>query len=163
MKILLIYPYPLYDRAQEEDIKPVPIGVYYVAALLKENKYDVEVLNWYNIHKTPEKVGEVLHEKKPDVIGFSILNANRWGGIEIADIAKQINPDVKIVFGGVSATFLWKHFLTHFPQIDYIVIGEGEYAFLKLVRLIEKGRYKEIGGIKGIALRKNGQVTKTNS
>ena len=161
MKILLIYPYPLYDRSQEEDIKPVPIGVYYVAALLKENKYDVEILNWYNIHKTPERIDQAFHEKKPDIIGFSILNANRWGGIEIADIAKQINPDVKIVFGGVSATFLWKHFLTHFPQIDYIVIGEGEYAFLKLVRLIEKGRYKEIGGIKGIAFRKNGSVTKT--
>ena len=161
MKILLIYPYPLYDRAQEEDIKPVPIGVYYVAALLKENKYDVEVLNWHNIHKTPEKVGEVLHEKKPDVIGFSILNANRWGGIEIADIAKQITPDVKIVFGGVAATFLWKHFLKHFPHIDYIVIGEGEYAFLKLVRSIEKGKSKGLGAIKGIAYRKNGKATKT--
>jgi radical SAM superfamily enzyme YgiQ (UPF0313 family) len=161
MKILLIYPYPLYDRSQEEDIKPVPIGVYYVGALLKEKKYDVEILNWYNIHKTPEKIAEVLHEKKPDVIGFSILNANRWGGIEIAEIAKQINPDVKIVFGGVAATFLWKHFLTHFPQIDYVVIGEGEYTFLKLVRLIEKGKFKGLGEIKGIAFRKNGKVTKT--
>ena len=36
--------------------------------------------------------------------GFSILQANRWGGIEIARIAKQIDPKVKIVFGGVSAT-----------------------------------------------------------
>ena len=59
MKILLIYPYPLYDRSQEEDIKPVPIGLYYVGAVLKENNYDVEILNWYKIHKTPEKIGEV--------------------------------------------------------------------------------------------------------
>jgi hypothetical protein len=105
MKILLIYPYPLHDRSQEEDIKPVPIGLYYVGAVLKENNYDVEILNWYNIHKTPEKIGEVLSEKKPDVIGFSILNMNRWGGLEIAQIAKQINPEVKIVFGGVAALF----------------------------------------------------------
>ncbi|MBW1744681.1 MAG: radical SAM protein, partial [Deltaproteobacteria bacterium] len=88
-------------------------------------------------------------------------NANRRGGIEIAEIAKQINPDVKIVFGGVAATFLWKHFLKHFPQIDYVVIGEGEYTFLKLVRLIENGQYKGLGEIKGIAFRKNGKVTKT--
>ncbi len=161
MKILLIYPYPLYDRSQEEDIKPVPIGVYYIGAVLKENHYDVEVLNWYNIHKTPQKIAEVLLEKKPDIIGFSILNANRWGGIEIAQIAKQINPDVKIVFGGVAATFLWKHFLKHFPQIDFVVIGEGEYAFLNLVKSIEKGNYRNTKNIKGIAFRKKGKIVKT--
>lgn len=161
MKIQLIYPYPLYDRSQEEDIRPMPIGVYYVGAVLKENQYDVEVLNWYNIHKTPQKVTEVLLEKKPDLIGFSILNANRWGGLEIAQIAKQINPDVKIVFGGVAATFLWEHFLKHFPQVDFVVIGEGEYTFLNLVRLIEKGNYKDIKDVKGIAFRKNGKIVRT--
>ena len=160
MKILLIYPYPLYDRSLEEDIRPVPMGLYYVGAVLKENHYDVEILNWYNVHKTPEKIGEVFSEKKPDIIGLSILNANRWGGIEIADIAKQINPDVKIIFGGVAATFLWKHFLTHFPQIDFVVIGEGEYTFLKLVKLIESRSYKKVRNLKGIAFRKNGKITR---
>ena len=161
MKILLIYPYPLFDRSQEEDIKPMPIGVYYIGALLKESGYDVEILNWYNIHKTPHRISEILAEKKPDVIGFSILNANRWGAIEIAQIAKDINPEVKIVLGGVAATFLWKHFLKHFPHVDYIVIGEGEYAFLDLVKLIEKGHYKRLRYVNGIAYRKNGKITKT--
>ncbi len=161
MKILLIYPFPLYDRSNEEDIKPVPIGVYYIGSVLRENGYDVEVLNWYNIHKTPQKITEALLEKKPDIIGFSILNANRWGGIEVAQIAKVINPDIKIVFGGVAPTFLWKHFLKYFPQIDFIVIGEGEYAFLNLVKLIEKGNYGRLKNIEGIALRQNGKITKT--
>jgi len=163
VKILLIYPYPLYDRHQEEDIKPVPIGLYYVGAVLKENDYDVEILNWYNIHKTPQKITEVLLEKKPDIIGFSILNANRWGGIEIAQIAKQLNPDVKIIFGGVAPTFLWKHFLKHFSQIDFAVIGEGEHTFLNLVTLIEKGAYERLERVKGIAFRKNGKIIKTKA
>ncbi len=163
MKILLIYPYPLYDRSREEDISVVPIGVYYVAALLKENHYEVEVLNWYNIHKTPERIVEILLEKKPDVIGFSILNANRWGGIEIAQIAKEINAEVKIIFGGVAPTFLWKHFLTHFPEVDFVVIGEGEHAFLRLIRLIEKRNYKNLKDIKGIAFRKGDSAVKTKA
>jgi len=163
MKILLIYPYPLYDRSQEEDIRPVPIGVYYVGAVLKENQYDVEVLNWYNIHKTPQKVTEILREMEPDVIGFSVLNANRWGGLEIAQIAKEIKHDVKIVFGGVAATFLWEHFLRHFTQVDFVVIGEGEYSFLNLVKLIEKRDFKNIKNVKGIAFRKNGKIIKTKA
>ncbi len=161
MKILLIYPYWLEERSNTEDVIVPPIGIYYVGAVLKENNYDVEILNWCKINETPEKISEILLEKKPDVIGFSILQANRWGGIEIAQIAKQIDPEVKIVFGGVSATFLWKHFLTHFPEIDFVVIGEGEYTFLNLIRSIEKGEDEQTGNIRGIAFKKDGKVIQT--
>ena len=129
LKILLIYPYWLEERIRTEDMVVVPIGVYYIAAILKDAGYDVEVLNWHSINETPEKIKDILVEKKPDVIGFSILQANRWGGIEISRIAKEIDPAMKVVFGGPSATFLWEHFLTHFQEIDYVIIGEGEYPF----------------------------------
>ena len=100
MKILLIYPYFLETRVHTaEDVRAVPLGVYYVASVLKENQYDVEILNWYNINTTPHKIREVLAGEKPDVIGFSILHANRWGGIEIGRIAKQIYPRVTILIG----------------------------------------------------------------
>jgi len=161
MKILLIYPYWLEERVNTEDVVVPPIGMYSVGAVLKENHYDVEILNWCRINETPEKISELLLEKKPDVIGFSILQANRWGGIEIAKIAKRINPEVKIVFGGVSPTFLWKHFLTHFPEIDYVVMGEGEYTFLHLIRCMEKKEYEHIGNIRGIAFKKHGKVIRT--
>ena len=160
MKILLIYPYFIEDRIQAEDINAMPIGVYYVAAVLKENHYDVEILNWHNIHKTPEKIEDVLLEKRPDVIGFSILHANRWGGIQIARIAKNLDPNVKIVFGGIGATSLWEHFLTHFPEIDFVITGEGEYAFLDLIKWIEKGGNDGLNNVKGIAFRKNGKIVK---
>jgi len=39
LKILLIYPYCLEERISAEDVRVVPIGVYYVGAILKENNY----------------------------------------------------------------------------------------------------------------------------
>ncbi len=161
MKILLIYPYCLEDRLHAEDAGVVPIGLYYVGALLKENNYDVEILNWHDINKTPERINEIITKKKPDVIGFSILHANRWGGIEIARIAKAISNKVKIVFGGIGASFLWEHFLRHFKEIDFIVTGEGEYSFLNLVRCIGQENYNDIENIKGIAFRQQGNVVRT--
>jgi radical SAM superfamily enzyme YgiQ (UPF0313 family) len=138
-----------------------PIGLYYVGSVLKENHYDVEILNWSRINETPEDIEKILHEKKPDIIGFSVLQANRWGGIEIARIAKQIYPKVKIVFGGVTPTFLWEHFLTHFPEIDFVVIGEGEYTFLNLVKVLESKKENKIKNIRGIAFKKDGKAVRT--
>jgi len=161
VKILLIYPYCLEGRPHTDDADVVPIGLYYVGALLKENDYDVEILNWHDIHKTPERISKAITKKKPDVIGFSILHANRWGGIEIARIAKAICSKVKIVFGGIGASFLWEHFLRHFAEIDFIITGEGEYSFLNLVRCIEQEKDKDIWKISGIAFRKQGDIIRT--
>ena len=162
MKILLIYPYFLNDRVYTiEDVRAVPLGVYYVAAVLKQNRYDVEILNWHNINTTPHLIRKILAEKKPDIIGFSILNANRWGGVEIARIARQINPGVKIVFGGIGATYLWEHFLTHFQEVDFVVIGEGEHTFLRLIRCLEANKSQAIEKVKGVAFRKNGKPVRT--
>jgi anaerobic magnesium-protoporphyrin IX monomethyl ester cyclase len=163
VKIVLIYPYFLEDRLHAEDVRVVPIGLYYIGALLKENNYDVEILNWHNVNKTPQKIEETLKERKPDVIGFSIVHANRWGGIDISKIAKQILTGVKIVFGGIGTTFLWEQLLTHFKEIDFAVLGEGEYSFLNLIRCIEKENYDGINKIDGIAFRKGGKVVKTSS
>lgn len=161
MKIILIYPYCLEDRIHSENVESMPIGIYYVAALLKEKNYDVEIINWQTHGRTPGEIKSVLAEKRPDVIGFSILQANRWGGIEIAKVAKQLNPDVKIVFGGITPTFLWEHFLTHFPEIDYIIRGEGEYTFLNMIQCFEKKEFEKINAIRGIAFRENNTLVKT--
>ena len=161
MKILLIYPYFIEERMHDEDIKAVPMGLYSVAAVLKENHYDVEILDWHEINRTPEKVKEALAAKKPDVIGFSVLHGNRWGAIDIARTAKQLNPKTKVVFGGIGATFLWEHLLRNFPEVDYVVLGEGEWTFLNLVRHFEKKQDQGIAEIRGIAYRENGKILKT--
>jgi anaerobic magnesium-protoporphyrin IX monomethyl ester cyclase len=161
MKILLIYPYFLEERIYEEEIAVPPIGLYYIAALLLEKGVDVEILNWRTIQQTPDKIREILREKNPDLIGFSILNANRWGAIEIARQAKELNPGVKIVLGGPGATFLWEHLLTHFAEIDFVVLGEGEFPFWNLIRHLEEKGASRLDAVDGIAFRQEGQPVKT--
>ena len=162
MKILLIYPNFIEERVHEEDVRVVPIGLYYIGALLKEHDYDVEILNWHDIHKTPDKINVILRDKNPDIIGFSIVHANRWGGIDSARIAKRILPDVKIVFGGVGTTFLWKHLFRTCNELDFAVLGEGEYSFLALIQCLEKRDFSCIKSIKGIAYRQGKKLIKTD-
>ncbi len=157
MKILFIYPYFLNDRPKDYDVRPLPIGLYYLAAALRHQGHHVEILNWYNF-KDLIQARKHLKTLNPDVIGFSIFNANRWGGIDLAQIAKECLPDVPVVFGGVGATFLWQHLLTHFPAIDYVIVGEGEQSFLALVEALAARENRErLSQIKGLALRLNGR------
>jgi anaerobic magnesium-protoporphyrin IX monomethyl ester cyclase len=161
IKILLVYPYFIDKRLNEEDVSAIPMGLYYVGAMLRANGYAVDILNGHNLGRTPQRIYPVLVDKQPDVVGFSILHANRWGGIDIARMAKKANPNVTVVFGGVGATFLWEHFLTHFPEIDYVVRGEGEHSFLELIRFLEKKSAKAPTHIDGLAFRKQDKPYKT--
>jgi hypothetical protein len=65
MKILLIYPYFLDDRIQAEDVGVVPIGLYYIGAMLKENHYDVEILNWHGMKNRDEEIEKNSGSKNP--------------------------------------------------------------------------------------------------
>lgn len=158
MKILLIYPYCLEERIHEEDVRVPPIGMYNVAAALLEKGHEVALANFHDQKEKTEDIRRNIAGQKPDLVGISILNANRFGGIEIARIAKQIDPRTPVVFGGVGATFLWQLLLRHFPEIDYVVVGEGEHAFADLVRHLEKGEEKEAAALPGIACRHNTRV-----
>ncbi len=162
MKILLAYPPCLDPRFSSGDALVTPLGLYYIGALLLDNGYDVEIVSFAEIESGNDPIRKILCEKKPDILGLSIFNANRWGGIETASIAKELNAEIKIVFGGVGATFLWKHFLTHFNVIDYLVIGEGEYTFLNLVKYLEKGDTRPPYSIKGISFRDGERIHKTD-
>ena len=161
MKILLIYPYFLEDRLHHEEISALPIGLYYIASLLKEKGYDVDILNLHDAGDKRDEIRSALTEKEPDIIGFSIFHANRWGGIEIARMAKETNPEVKVVFGGPGPTFLWELLLRKFDDIDYAVLGEGELTFLELVDAIKKKG--DVSEVAGVAFRSKGVPVKTKA
>lgn len=157
-----MYPYFLEARIHVEEIAAVPMGLYYVGALLKAHGHSVEIVNWHRRPDSLDVYKETLISYRPDIIGISIVHANRWGGIDIARLAKQIDPKVPVVFGGIGATFLWRHLLTHFADIDYVVLGEGEYPFLHLVDALDRFEPLEnISTIPGLALRINDDIIRT--
>ena len=141
MKVLLIYPYFLESRPDPADVAPCPIGLYWLAAALVEQGHQVEILNWFTQEMLPPSLEDFFRDRRPDLIGFSVLNANRWGAVEIARIARQVVPAAKIVFGGVGATCLWRHLLEQHPEIDAVVLGEGERTLANLAERWAAGAF----------------------
>ncbi|MEW5772391.1 MAG: cobalamin-dependent protein [Thermodesulfobacteriota bacterium] len=146
MRIALIYAPWLEERAHTEDVVHPPMGVWFVAAALAEAGHEVEVLNWRAQGRDPRTAEAALRELAPDLVGFTVLQANRHAALDLARRAKAILPGVRTVLGGVAATFLWKLFLDHAPEVDFVIRGEGEQAMLRLAERLESGeeRYDDL-------------------
>jgi radical SAM superfamily enzyme YgiQ (UPF0313 family) len=162
VNILFIYPPFLEKRIHEEEISAVPMGLYYIGALLQSQGHQVHILNWYNTPPSPELVTDALKAHSPDIIGFSIFHANRWGGIDLARLFKQLAPSLPIVFGGIGATSIWQHLLTHFEAIDFVILGEGEQSFVALLRHVADPMSTALEDVPGIAFRKGAQPVQTD-
>jgi radical SAM superfamily enzyme YgiQ (UPF0313 family) len=158
--ILLVNPSCLDPRISGEDARIVPMGLFYIGALLMENRFDTEILNLAGAEEDPVGVfRKAIETRKPDVVGFSVMNPNRWNAVDCAKAAKMIHPEAVIVFGGPAPTFLFDHLLSVCPEIDYIVKGEGEITFLELLTTLETGASVE--GIQGLVLKKDGRIIET--
>ncbi|MCK5348861.1 MAG: radical SAM protein, partial [Desulfobacula sp.] len=141
-----------------------PIGLYYIGALLIENSFETKLVNLADGRDDPVKVfKKLVTTEQPDVIGFSVINPNRWNAMECAKAAKQINPDITIVFGGPAPTFLARHLLTACPDIDFIVAGEGEITFLELITQLENKNIGPFENINGLVFKKNNRIVRTST
>jgi radical SAM superfamily enzyme YgiQ (UPF0313 family) len=157
MKIVLIYPYFLEARIHgAEEVAAVPMGLYYLGAVLRHHGYAVQILNWHDRGGQDAAMARELEALEPDLVGLSVLHANRWGAIDIARLVRRHLPRATVVLGGIGASFLWEHLLAHFEEIDAVVVGEGEETLLAMVRHLERS-----GGLParlpGLALRREGK------
>lgn len=122
-------------------------------------KIDKEILSSFLEHE----LRSLIEEHHPTVIGIGCIFAGAFYGLKIiAKWIKENYSNIPIVIGGTHATIFANSILEAFKFIDYIVIGEGEYTFLQLVRLLESGGYNSIEMLEGIAFRKHGKVMITS-
>ena len=160
-KILFIYPPFLAPRIHADEIRALPMGLYHVAAAMKAAGHEVILLNLNDHRPGMDQVMQMIREFQPKVVGFSILNANRWGGIDLARRIKALDAGIVTVFGGIGASTLWEHLLTHFEAIDYVVIGEGENTFKGLVHCLANQGGADIDRLGGLAFRRDGRPVRT--
>ncbi|WP_040950487.1 B12-binding domain-containing radical SAM protein [Gorillibacterium massiliense] len=95
----------------------------------------------------------------PDVVGFSCYIWNIEETLRIVRMLKKIMPELVIVLGGPEVSYDTDYWMEKEPEVDYIVMGEGEETFLHLLREVDKGRHVgNFSAVEGIAHRKEGKV-----
>ena len=114
------------------------LGLLYVAGYLREHGgYQPVIIDALADGLDDGDVIKMLLADPPDVVGFSVLTFNLLDCLNIARQIKAVLPAVKICFGGFHPSIYPQETL-NFPEVDYIVFGEGEITFNELVKAIEQ-------------------------
>jgi len=90
----------------------------------------------------------VLVERDPDVIGVTMMSVDYNPARRAIALAQEIKPDIITVIGGPHVTIALEDAL-RIPAVDYLVTGEGEITFPKLLQAIQQGHRPEQRVLRG--------------
>lgn len=129
-----------------------PIGLMYVASALEKAGFTVQMLDNYLMKKPAQELKELITKLNPMMVGITCGSATYSRCVETAKTIKEAKPDCIIVVGGWHASYLPETLLSH-PEIDYVVIGEGERAITQLTTALATGEVSQAQTIDGVACR----------
>ena len=87
------------------------------------------------------------------VVGISAMTGLQVKlGLQISAFVRKINPNIKIIWGGVHPSLLPEQTIKH-PLVDCVVIGEGEITFSEVVNATINN--EKIEGIPGTCVQSN--------
>jgi anaerobic magnesium-protoporphyrin IX monomethyl ester cyclase len=136
-----------------------PLGVLYLATVLRERGFEVSVLDQAAKGFTNEETAGWIEKERPDILGFSTFASSGRTAALISNRVKENNADTTIIFGGYFATFNSHRILKKYPSVDIIVRGEGEDTVIELAECFKKNR--EIKGVQGITFRNEKSIAST--
>ena len=152
MRVLLMHPNYHSGGAEIAGNWP-PAWVAYLTGYLKAGGYtDVLFVDAMTEHLSDEQVRARIAEARPDVVGCTAITPAIYKAERLLQIAKEVNPAIVTVLGGIHGTFMYPQVLKEAPWIDAVVRGEGEQVFLNLVTAIDNGTWaRDRRSVRGIA------------
>jgi len=142
--MLIMPPFTQTKRAMKRCLFPLGIG--YLAAVLEDKGILVETLDCivegYE-EETYHDDGEMtfglkdsdiekrIQDFKPGFVGVSCLISRQiHNAYKICKITKQVDSKIQTIIGGCHPSALPNHVIDK-PEIDHVVIGDGENAILR--------------------------------
>ncbi len=154
MRFLLINPhYPL-----SENPSP-PLGLAYLAAVLEKAGVEVKVLDFVVNPYSKGFMESVIHSYMPDVVGATSVTMSFNNAIAVIKDVKSITPDLLTVMGGPHVSFCAEDMMNAHPELDLVVMGEGEDTIIELIDAINNK--KAWNDIRGITYRNGNEIVET--
>jgi anaerobic magnesium-protoporphyrin IX monomethyl ester cyclase len=118
------------------DYNPPPTTLLVLAAYVERELPEVDVqlvdsqgegLDWPGVERA-------IRDHQPDMVLASGYTCNAYVCARVAETAKRVDPDIVTVLGGQHFSAIPGESLEAYPEVDFIVRGEGERTLVDLVR-----------------------------
>jgi len=146
LRVLLINPsYPF------EEFPRLLVTLPYVAAALRAEGHEVEILDLLLARTTPDKIERRMERLRPELVGITSVTLNHHIASGIAEVVRKCDERVPIAMGGPHVSFEIEGSFRDLPALDFIGIGEGEHTMVELARALE-GRMdlRDVRGLAGL-------------
>jgi anaerobic magnesium-protoporphyrin IX monomethyl ester cyclase len=110
--------------------------------------HDVAIADLILAHDSvPETVARLVHERRPDLVGLSVMTFQRKTALTIARLIRSLRPETRIVVGGYDPSLAPQAYEAC-SDVDFLVRGEGEQTLSELLRALEgDGDRQTIAGL----------------
>lgn len=143
---------PNLERSVNSVNRMAPIGLMSISSYLKRQGFSVKILDYCAFPKKKTDIVTEIISYKPRFVGISCTTSSFTDGYSLAKAIKKQLLDIKVVFGGVHVSSQREKILDAYPEIDYVIVGEGEEALSKLIG------GEKLQSIKGLIYRSNGKT-----
>ena len=162
MRILLINPphTAIGSRIPREHLPP--LGLLSVGGALMDAGHSVELLDADLGPMATDAIVQHVVSARPHAVFLGHSGSSSAHPV-VAELTRAIRdelPSLWIVYGGVFPTFSWESILSHEPQINVIVRGEGELTAVRVADALEQST--ALDSIPGIAFKKDGVAVATS-
>ena len=132
-----------------------PLAILSLGAYLEQHNIEVEYFD-ERIHK--KEHFRDLVKRRPLLVGLSTMTCFQIKNtLDLAEIARGIDPDIPLVWGGTHPSMMAEQTLES-RLVDFVVKGEGEQTLLELVHALQEKR-QEFSGINGLGWKQGSKLT----
>jgi len=176
MRVMLINPPNIQPRDYRfPSLVFQPTGLVYLAAVLEEEGVKIKIIDafaeewnqerieddWRITGLSDKEIKQKIKRFKPDMVGVSIpFTIQARMGRRMLRLVKEVNGNIHTLAGGADVSVRFKEALAD-PNLDVVVIGEGEKTILDLVRALAKN--ENLRRVPGIAFRSKKRIIKTKA
>jgi len=137
ISVILVNPPQKNDISRALGLKAPPIGLMYLAAVLREAGEEVEILDADLLDLSIEETAKEVYHKHPSIVGVTATTPTIKNALKVVSAVKSLDRSLVTVVGGVHPTFMPEETLLSCPALDIVVIGEGEQTLLELTQTLK--------------------------
>lgn len=158
MKIAFISPRTFLSGSKGRARQPgsFPAGLGYMAAYLRQAGHQAVIFDPDITGVSMDEVWRELEKFKPDAVGVTSVTGNFMEARRVVQEAKRRLGCVTIM-GGHHATALPRSTAEGLPELDAVIMGEGEVPVLALAESFDKLGRADFSSVPGAAFIKDGQ------